>query len=89
MTTLHLSLSENHIIKIIAHHGPCNSEEVNSHIDGGDLLTTMRTIHALEKKGMVIRVAMGTRKLFQVRPHLKSIVKFTSAESHPTSQEQD
>jgi hypothetical protein len=61
------------IFEVLSTRGPSTSVEVNDHLNGEDLLQTMRLIHQLESRGFLTRTEIDGRKLFKIKPQVKSM----------------
>lgn len=58
---------EGEILEVIREKIACSSMEVDILLKRPNLLETMRTIHAMEAKGLLERVRVNGRKLFRVK----------------------
>lgn len=64
---------EAEIVEVMREKEACSSLEVDAMIKYPDLLTTMRTIHAMEAKGLLERVNVNGRKLFRLKRYNQRI----------------
>jgi hypothetical protein len=60
------------VFELITEHGPCSSMDI-ANLQNDDLLATMRIIHRLEERGLLVRATIARRKLFMAKPQLKSL----------------
>lgn len=63
------------ILETLQTQGPSSSLEVSRYLNS-DLLQTMRTMHGLEARGLVNRVDVSGRRLFNAKPQRRPLKVF-------------